>query len=282
MGKTINVIVIFAHPDEGEKYAGGLSAMFAELGHRVKFLSLTNGDGGHYRLSGQDLIERRAGEAIEAKNRLGLAEYEILDCPDGALMPTLELRYEIIKQIREWKADIVITFHPEGGAHADNRYAGLAVSDAAPFVARVPNVVPEVECLDKAPIFLLMPDYSMKKRYKADVVVGIDAVLEKKLLGCDAHYSQFFEYQPWSKGLTVQELSDWQERREILMKDISEFIHVADEMKPALEKYYGKERANEFQYAEPFELAKYNSDGAESRVRALFPMFEHRGGVESQ
>ena len=41
-------MVIFAHPDEGEIYAGGITALYTQLGHEVKFMSLTNGDAGHY------------------------------------------------------------------------------------------------------------------------------------------------------------------------------------------------------------------------------------------
>lgn len=269
MSESLNVIVIFAHPDEGEKYAGGTSALLARRGHQVKFLSLTNGDGGHFRLSGEELVLRRAEEATKAQAALGIADYEILGNRDGSLLPTLELRNAIIKRIREWEADVVITFHPEGGTHADNRYAGKAVSDAAAFVAFVPNVVPDTRDLRKSPLYLLMPDYSMKKKYSADIVIGIDEALESKLLGCGAHESQFFEYQPWTKGRLDEVPAAWKDRREWLLRDLSDFLHVSKEMTPALVELYGELEAGRFQYAEPFELASYNSGSTVERVRVF-------------
>ena len=61
----LKVMVIFAHPDEGEIYAGGITALYTQLGHEVKFMSLTNGDAGHYAMKPEDLAERRFKEAIE-------------------------------------------------------------------------------------------------------------------------------------------------------------------------------------------------------------------------
>ena len=65
--------MIFAHPDEGEIYAGGISAIYSKMGHRVKFLSLTNGDAGHWSMDPASLARRRYNEAMEAKRILGLA-----------------------------------------------------------------------------------------------------------------------------------------------------------------------------------------------------------------
>lgn len=278
MTRPIRVIVIFAHPDEGEKYAGGTSALFAEMGHKVKFLALTNGDAGHFGMKGKELSDRRAREAQEAAARLGVEEYDILDYHDGELLASLEVRNEVIRQIRRWEADIVIAFHPEGCAHADNSYAGKAVSDAAAFVALVPNVVPDVPCLKNPPLFLLMPDYSMKEAYKADIVVDIGATIEKKLLGCDAHASQYYEYQPWSKGLPVETPERWEDRRRQVEQDIAKFLLSSPEMKPAMEKWYGKSQAERIQYAEPFEIAKYGGATDDETIAALFPMF----GIENR
>ncbi|MCR2823299.1 PIG-L deacetylase family protein [Lederbergia panacisoli] len=178
MKKEINIIVIGAHADEPDIYAGGTAALFAEMGHKVKFLALTDGCCGHYEQSGSELVERRVQEAQEAAKRLGVLEYDVItDIHDGELLPTLEVRKEIIRQIRRWQADIVISFHP-AGRHSDNRYAGVAVMDAAPFVAN-PNAVPEVPYIKHEPLFLLMPDFSKRDDYKADIVVDIGSVLEK-------------------------------------------------------------------------------------------------------
>src|SRR5262245_37773657 len=100
-------------------YAGGTAAHFTERGHAVKFLSLTNGDAGHFAEDRIPLAARRYAEAQEAARRLGLGEYEVLDTHDGELEPTIAVRKEVIRRIRSWEADVVIGFHPDGPGHPD-------------------------------------------------------------------------------------------------------------------------------------------------------------------
>jgi len=257
MDKEIRVIVIGAHPDEPDIYFGGTAALFAELGHRVKFLSLTNGCCGHYEMGNVELVARRREEAAEAARRLGIDEYEVLDTP---------------RQIRRWRADIVVTFHPEGGNHSDNRYAGKVVSDAVPFVAKTPKAVPDVPALTQGPVVLLMPDYSMKSRYSADVVVDIGPALDKKLLACDAHASQFYEFAPWQAGFLDEVPESWEDKKTFLLKHWAEFMNVSDEMLPALVRDYGEEAASAIRYAEPFEIAAYGRRPGKEELGALFPM----------
>lgn len=272
MTTTLQIIVIAAHPDEAEIYAGGTAALFAEMGHHVKFVSLTNGDCGHFRMSGRELVEKRTQEAYEAARRLGVLEYTVLDVPDGQLSTSHEMRAEVIRQIRGWKADIVITFHPEGPGHVDNRNAGRIVRDAADFIALVPNAVPEVPSLMKSPIFLLMPDYAKRGTYQPDLVIDIETVIEKKLLGCDAHVSQFYEFAPWQRGFLEQVPESWEERRNFLLKNWSTFLEASPEMIPALAEAYGEDKAARARYAEPFEIADYGRRPSLDEKKTLFPM----------
>ena len=78
----------------------------AALGDKVKFVSLTNSDAGHQTQHGEELANRRRAEAREAGRRIGI-EYDVLDNHDGKLFPTLEVREQVIRLIRIWKADIV-------------------------------------------------------------------------------------------------------------------------------------------------------------------------------
>jgi len=88
-GKQIRIIVIGAHPDDCDLDAGGTAAIFASMGHAVKFVSVTNGDAGHQSQGGGMLAKRRAEEAKEAGRRFGV-EYDILDNHDGELEPVLK------------------------------------------------------------------------------------------------------------------------------------------------------------------------------------------------
>src|SRR5579863_9288857 len=110
-GGQIRVIAFGAHPDDCDIRSAGTAALFAQMGHAVKFVSVTNGDAGHQSMHGAALAQRRAAEARESARRLGI-EYEVLNNHDGELLPTLEIRSRIIRQIRQWKADIVLAPRP--------------------------------------------------------------------------------------------------------------------------------------------------------------------------
>src|SRR5215813_15077595 len=95
--QPIRVIAFGAHPDDCDLGAGGLAAKYAALGHKVKFVSLTTGDVGHQSQHGEELAKRRRAEALEAGRRIGV-EYEVLDNHDGRLLPTLEVREQVIRE----------------------------------------------------------------------------------------------------------------------------------------------------------------------------------------
>ena len=149
-GKAIRIIMIGAHPDDCDIDGGGTAALFASMGHAVKFLSVTNGDAGHQTEGGKALAKRRAAEAKEAGRRLGIT-YDVLDNHDGTLVPSLEVRLQIIRKIREWNADIVIAPRPND-YHPDHRYTGILVQDAA-YMVGVPNILPDIAPLKKNPVF---------------------------------------------------------------------------------------------------------------------------------
>ena len=107
----VRVIMIGAHPDDCDEDSGGTAALYAKMGYAVMFLSVTNGDAGHQTMKGKELAKRRYEEAQLAGKRLGIT-YAVLDNHDGLLMPTLDVRLQIIKKIREWNADVVIAPRP--------------------------------------------------------------------------------------------------------------------------------------------------------------------------
>ena len=138
--QKINVVVIGAHPDDCDLDAGGTAIKFAQMGHHVLFVSVTNGDAGHFNKGGVVLAKIRKAEAEEAGKRFGVT-YKVLDNHDGLLMPDLKVRSELIRLIREWKADVVIGPRPYD-YHPDHRNTAIAIQDAA-FMVIVPNIVPE-------------------------------------------------------------------------------------------------------------------------------------------
>src|SRR5262245_49507848 len=152
----LRIIMIGAHPDDCDQDGGGTAILFAKLGHAVKFVSVTNGDAGHQSQGGGMLAKRRMAEAMEAGRRFGVT-YEVLDNHDGELVPSVDVRLQVIRKIREWNADIVIAPRPND-YHPDHRYTGVLVQDAAYMVA-VPNVAAGTSQLKKNPVFIYFQDF---------------------------------------------------------------------------------------------------------------------------
>lgn len=264
----LRVIAFGAHPDDCDQKAGGLAAKYAALGHRVKFVSVTNGDAGHFSQGGGQLAMRRRAEAKEAGRRIGI-EYDVLDNHDGELLPTLEVRRQVIRKIREWQADLVLAPRPND-YHPDHRYTGVLVQDAA-YMVTVPNLVTESPALRKNPVFLYFSDrFTRPQPFRADIVVAIDDVIEKKLDMVDAHESQFYEWLPWHAGILDQVPKDPGERKKWLAKFRSSAVQ--PDWKAALEKWYGAEAAR-VENAEAFEIAEYGRQPDEAEIRKLFPFF---------
>jgi len=267
--QQIRVIAFGAHPDDCDLGAAGTAAMFAKMGHAVKFVSVTNGDAGHQDMGGGELANRRRAEAMESARRLGIT-YEVLDNHDGELLPTLEIRKQIIRRIREWKADIVIAPRPND-YHPDHRYTGVLVQDAA-YMVVVPNVVPDVPPLRKNPVFLYFQDgFQRPNPFRPDIAIAIDDVYDLKIDALDAHVSQFYEWLPWVDGSLDSVPKDKVARKAWLAQQ-SQKRQITPAIKASLEKWYGAEKGDRVKHAEAFEICEYGQQPNEEQIKRLFPM----------
>jgi LmbE family N-acetylglucosaminyl deacetylase len=264
----VRIIMIGAHPDDCDEDGGGTAALFAQMGYAVKFVSVTNGDAGHQSMKGAALAKRRYAETQEAAKRLGVV-YDVLDNHDGLLMPTLDVRLAIIRKIRQWNADVVIAPRPND-YHPDHRYTGVLVQDAA-YMVSVPNIAPDVPALKKNPVFLYYQDHFQRPNpFRPDIAVDITSVYDKKVSALDAHESQMYEWLPWIGHFLEQVPKDKSERIKWLAKQRSGSIN--PEVRTALEKWYGKERAGQVKYAEAFEICEYGTQPNDEEIKRLFPM----------
>ena len=219
-------------------------------------------------MSGVALAKRREAEAKESARRLGI-EYEVLNNHDGELLPTLEVRKEIIRQIRRWNADIVLAPRPND-YHPDHRYTGVLVQDAA-YMVVVPNVTPEVPALHKNPVFLYYEDnFQRPNPFRPDIAVAIDDVVDKKTDALDSHVSQFYEWLPWVDGKLSDVPKDPAERKAWLKRTRNRPPNPA--VREALVKWYGAEKGNAVKFYEAFEICEYGARPDEARIRELFPM----------
>ena len=262
-----------AHPDDCEIKAGGTAALWAAAGHHVKFVSLTNGDIGHWREAGGPLARRRNAEVQHAADLLGITT-EVLDNHDGELLPTLENRRTVTRLIREWKADIVMGPRPND-YHPDHRYTGILMQDSAYMVA-VPFFCPDTKPLAKNPVFLYYADQFQKPNpFQADIVVGIDAVINQKLNALVDMESQFVEGGALgSAELIAGGEPKHQERRKKVRDAFTKRDRAAAEKyRSQLTAWYGSEHASKIQVAEAFEICEYGEQPTKDALRKLFPFF---------
>jgi len=264
----LRVIAFGAHPDDCDGKFGGTAAKFARAGHAVKFVSVTNGDAGHQSEGGAALAKRRYAEAQESARRLGIAEYQVLDNHDGELTPSLEVRRQIIRAIRQWHADVVLAPRPND-YHPDHRYTGVLVQDAA-YMVVVPDVVSDTPALRKNPVFLYFEDGFQKPApFRPDVVVAIDDVWDTKINGLDAHVSQVYEWLPWVDGRLDQVPADPIARKQWLSTARTGRISAA--VRAALEQRYGPAQGSQIKHAEAFELCEYGRRPSPDDLQKLFP-----------
>jgi len=265
----LRILAIGAHPDDCDIKFAGTAAKFVKAGHAVKFLSVTNGDAGHHAMGGGMLAKRRFLETQESARRVGIQEYEVLDNHDGELVPSLEVRRQIIRVIRKWKADIVIAPRPND-YHPDHRYTGVLVQDAA-YMVVVPNIVADTPPLENNPIFLYYSDNFQKPApFRPDIVVPIDSVWDIKVNALDAHVSQFYEWLAWVDHKLDQVPADPKERKLWVGKMRIQAINEA--VRKTLVDEIGEAAAAKVQNVEAFELCEYGRRPSIGELRKLFPI----------
>ncbi len=273
----LRIIVFGAHPDDCEIKAGGTASLWAAKGHHVKFVSVTNGDIGHATMAGGPLAKRRTEEVKKVGRVLGIDESQVLDNHDGELMPTLENRKDIVRLIREWKADIVMSHRPND-YHPDHRYTGILVQDAA-YMVTVSHFCPDVPALTRNPIFLYLSDGFQKPNpFQPDVVVAIDDVLDQKseaLWELESQIESLWATGGFERVVPVPKEGPAREaRREAMDRNWDRRAQrVADKYREKLAELYGPERGNKVRCAEAFEICEYGRRPSQEDLKRLFPLF---------
>lgn len=234
-------MIIGAHPDDPEVMLGGTAVRYAELGHSVTMVSMTNGDSGHHEMERKELAVRRKKEA-EASAALIGAKYEILPIRDGELMPTLENRNMLIALMRKINPDIVFT-HPMIDYHPDHRYTTQLVLDTS-FMLMVPHAVPEAPAMKKNPAYFFSA-FRLETLGESEPAfcIPVDKVWDKKILGLHQHESQMYEWLPWVNGETapVPAADDEKARMGYLSSNRSPaFEKLADHYRQWLVEKYGE------------------------------------------
>ena len=263
------IMFIGAHPDDAES-CGGTAVKLARAGHTVQFLSASNGQSGHYEMLGHSLVAARYKEAQEAKRRLGIDSYIILDNNDAYLTADIPARESLMKAIRQFGPDIIIT-HRLCDYHPDHRNTAQLVQDCS-YLVMVPNFLPGTPIPKVMPVIFYMHDNFQKPvPFNADIVVDIDDVVEDKLRGFDAHVSQVYEWLPWIGGDFENVPAEAEARFEYLRKNYApRWAKTADSFRDKLIEKYGEQRGSKVKYAEAFEACEYGASHDMEKEKLLF------------
>jgi LmbE family N-acetylglucosaminyl deacetylase len=271
MPTSPRLLILGAHPDDAEFHAGGLAAMYRALGHPVRIVSLTNGDAGHHEMSGAALAARRREEMQVAAAVIG-AEAATWEHGDGRLEPTLDLRWQVIRELRTFAPDLVLT-HRTNDYHPDHRAAGHVVRDAS-YLVTVPAIVPEVPILAKPPVIAFLPDrFTRPNPLRGDVVIDVGEQFERIIDMLACHESQVFEWLPFNSGRAADVPADRSARRLWLRGWFASHLRPqADRYRAELIATYGAERGAGVEYAEAFEVSEYAATLDTAARRKLFPL----------
>jgi LmbE family N-acetylglucosaminyl deacetylase len=267
---TLRLLIVGAHPDDADYAAGGTAALYRSAGHVVHMVSLTNGDAGHHEMAGKELARRRTAEAAAAGAVIGAA-YELFDNHDGQLLPTLENRRQVIRLIRSFRPDLVLTHRPND-YHPDHRYTSQLVQDAA-YMVTVPAIVPEVPHLPRDPVIAYLPDdFKKPQPLQPAIAVDVGEVLDKIVEMLHCHTSQFYEWLPYNRGELHEVPAGDLERKKWLRAEVQERLsRRAESFRSLLAGGYGPERGGKVRYAEAFEACEYGAPLDEQARQRLFP-----------
>jgi len=275
-GRAPRMMVIGAHPDDCEYKAGGLAALYRQSGSDVCFVSVTDGRSGHQTRYGPQLAAERREETAASGRVLGV-EYRVLSYPDGALQPTLEARDEIIRLIRQYDPNLVLTHRPND-YHPDHRNTSLLVCDAS-YLLTVPAVAPQTPALARMPVIMyLSDDFQRPSPFSPSVVVDIEPVLDSVLDMLACHRSQVFDWLPFNRGELDQVPSNRDQQRQWL-RDwfLGVLAPLADRHREAIILAYGEEIGRQIRYIEAFETCEYGTPLTPELRNRLFPFLPDEG-----
>ena len=194
---------IYAHPDDIEFGVAGTAALWAREGAEIIYVVITDGNVGSHEpeMTAEKLAEIRRAEQTAAGEVVG-ASCIFLGYNDGLLQPTLELRKELVRLIRQHKPNVVVCgdptmYFPPGGTrinHPDHRAAARAAVDAVFPAAEMHLLYPDLDAEGLAPhkVNYVFISYGRDSNYYVDISETIDLKIE----ALRQHKSQLGDWDP--------------------------------------------------------------------------------------
>ncbi len=267
--EKLRLMIIGAHPDDAEVMTCALMCEYRNAGHDVHVISVTNGDAGHYATFGDELAAIREKELRDSCGVIG-ATVDVWGNHDGELVVTLEVRRQVIKAIREYGPDLVVT-HRVCDYHPDHRAVGQLVQDAS-YMCTVPGVVRDVTPLKRDPVIAFMYDgFTRPVQLAGDVVIDADEHAGVFAKMVDHHYSQMYEWLAYQGDIKDSIPSDEDERMDWLVEHYyARREAIAERFRAELIDTYGKKRGKAIRFAEAYEVSEYARKLDEAEWKRLF------------
>lgn len=267
--------LVGAHPDDCDILGSGLAMRYRELDWDVMFVSMANGDCGHHEMPRQELAARRKRETEAVADMLGI-EYVVLDTSDCEVFPTLEQRWTLLRVLRRFEPDLVVTHHATD-YHPDHRYTSQLVGDVS-YLLKVPHCCPDVPALRKDTVHAFF--HAWRDTARPDsfcVAIDIDDLWQRKVEVIAKHELQMFEWLPWVDGQDMSQIPP-PEDAEGRLRYVDErrgprAERIADLYRDRLCELYGPTRGRQIRKAEAYVTAPFPTSLSEENYRELFPFF---------
>ncbi|WP_316830188.1 bacillithiol biosynthesis deacetylase BshB1 [Pedobacter aquatilis] len=189
----LDILVIAVHPDDAELCCSGTILKHIALGKKVGIVDLTRGE-----LGTRGTAETRDEEAADSAKILGLHVRENLRFRDGFFQNDEQHRLEVIKVIRKYQPELILSNALED-RHPDHGRAGDLVYDAV-FLSGLPKIETEIDGQkQQAHRPRLLLQYIQDRYLKPDIIVDISEYMDKKIESVKAFKTQF--YNPDVEGL---------------------------------------------------------------------------------
>jgi bacillithiol biosynthesis deacetylase BshB1 len=179
----IDILAIFAHPDDVELTVGGTLLKMKSLGYKTGALDITKGEMGT-----RGTVEGRAAEAEEASKILELDVRENLGLPDGHVFVTDEERTKLVRVLRRLKPKILLT-HQENDPHPDHNHIAQLVRESARLASMQKY---DFDFGQERTIAPIVAHNVFSQRVTPSFIVDISEFLEQKTASIRAHASQFY------------------------------------------------------------------------------------------
>lgn len=196
-------LVVFAHPDDPDFSIAGTAAVWSDAGAEVIYVLVTNGNSGSHEdgMTKERLAEIRQTEQRAAAGVCGVHEVVFLGYDDGTVQPTLALRKDLVKVIRQYQPDVVVCGDPIAffyGSnyinHPDHRAVATATLEAVFPTAAMPLVYPDLLEAGYAPF--RVREVWVTDSSKSDTCVDISHMIQRKIAALREHRSQLEGWDP--------------------------------------------------------------------------------------